>query len=410
MSLTTAELAPAPSHVPPALVWNHSLRDYASRTDDPYVAMSGELHSGPDIRWCPKMMGERPGWLITRHALVDEIYMNTKDFSSSAASDLTDLLEVDWLLNPVEIDPPMHRVYRGVLQPWFQPSAINRLDASMREGCRILIDQFADKGYCEFSEDFALKFPSQVFLNLMGLPLDMMDQFLAWEGLIMRGNTMEERLGAIRAVHDYLVIAMQEKKRNPGDGDLGSFIATATIEGRPITDGEMMGMAFLMYIGGLDTVASSLGWYFRHLAGDPALQRRLREDPAAIPGAMEEFLRAYSPNTIMRSVAHDIEFHGVPMRKGDYIGLAGWLAGRDDRVYADPHVIDFDRKQRHLTLGTGPHNCLGSHLARREIRIVFEEWFSRIGEFRIADGDASSFDPAAVWGVTHLPLQWNPGA
>src|SRR5690606_25701809 len=174
---------------------------------------------------------------------------NTRDFSSKAASDLTDLLEVDWLLNPVELDPPHHRTYRALLQPWFQPSAINRLDTSMRQGCRDLIDQFAAKGSCECIEDFALKFPSQVFLNLMALPLSMMDQFLAWEGLIMRGNTMEERLGAIRAVYDYLVVAMQEKKRNPGEGDLGSFVATATVEGRPITDDEMMGIAFLMYIG-----------------------------------------------------------------------------------------------------------------------------------------------------------------
>src|SRR5690606_16100051 len=136
----------------------------------------------------------------------------------------------------------------------------------------------------------------------------------------MRGNTMEERLGAIRAVYDYLVVAMQEKKRNPGEGDLGSFVATATVEGRPITDDEMMGIAFLMYIGGLDTVASSLGWYFNHLARDPALQRRMRDDPACIPAAGEEFLRAYSPNTIMRCVAENVEFHGVPMRKGDIIG------------------------------------------------------------------------------------------
>lgn len=396
-----------PPHVPAELVWPHSVREFAATTQDPYVELASELHAGPAVRWSPAFNIGRPGWLVTRHDLVNEVFMNTDDFSSSGASDLTDMLGVDWLLNPVEIDPPRHRIYRNVLQPWFQPSAINRLEASMREGCRALIDGFADKGSCEFVSEFALQFPSQVFLNLMGLPLNMLDQFLEWEGLIMRGDTFEVRLGAVKSIMEYLTEAMAEKKRKPDGQDLGTFIANATIEGRPINEGEVHGMALLMYIGGLDTVASSLSWYFRRLAVEPALQQRLRDEPACIPSAVEEFLRAYSPTTIMRTVARDVEFHGVTMKAGDNLGLPGWLAGRDEREFPDPHRIDFDRKQRHLTLGTGPHNCLGSHLARREIRIVFEEWFSRIGQFGIAEGDVAEFDAAAVWTVTRLPLAWD---
>ena len=408
MSELSAPPAPAiPPHVPAELVWNHGLRDFASRTDDPYRALSRELHSGPDIRWSPVMMNARPGWIVTRHALVEEIYKNTTDFSNSGASDLNELLAANWVMTPVELDPQLHKTYRTLLQPWFQPSAIARLEQRMREGARALIDQFADRGSCEFIGEFALQFPSQVFLNLMGMPLEMLDQFLEWEGLLMRGENNEVRMGALIAIVNYLEQAMREKRGKPAQDDLGSFIANCTVEGRPVTDDEVMGMAVLMYVGGLDTVASSMGWYFRHLAGEPALQQRLREDPACIPAAAEEFLRAYSPNTIMRTVARDIDFHGVPMRVGDFVGLAGWAAGRDDRVYADPHRIDFDRGQRHVTLGTGVHNCLGSHLARREIRILFEEWFSRIGTFRLAPGAESSFDPAAVWAVTSLPLVWD---
>ena len=396
-----------PAHVPAELVWNHVLRDFASQTDDPFVAMSRELHAGPDMRWSPMMMPGRAGWIVTRHALIDEIYKNTDDFSSSAASDLNELVNASWVLVPVELDPPRHKIYRNLLQPWFQPSAVARLEQRMRTGARALIDQFADKGQCEFIGDFALQFPSQVFLNLMGLPLEMLDQFLEWEGELMRGLTMEARVGAVISIVDYLTKAMHEKRRSPGTDDLGSFIANCTIEGRPVTDDEMLGMAVLMYIGGLDTVASSMGWYFRHLAGAPELQQRLRDEPACVTGAMEEFLRAFSPNTIMRRAARDVEFHGVSIREGDFVGLAGWMAGRDDRVYPDPHRIDFDRHQRHLTLGTGVHNCLGSHLARREIRILFEDWFSRLGNFRISPGEQVTFDPASVWAVTHLPLSWD---
>jgi len=399
--------AERPTHVPEALVWNHSVRDFAATLQDPHREMAEEFHAGPDIRWSPRMQVNRAGWIITRHELLNEIYQNTVDFSSSGASDLTDMLGVDWLLNPVELDPPLHKPYRALLQPWFQPSAVNRLDAAMRAGCRSLIDGFADKGRCDFIADFSLQFPSQVFLNLMGLPLGMIDQFLHWEGLIMRATDPAERLGALKDIVAYLEEAMAGKKGRPSDEDLGAYIANLSVEGRPITDGEMMGMALLMYIGGLDTVASSMSWYFRYLAGDQALQNRLRDDRACIPRAVEEFLRAFSPNTIMRMVAQDVEFHGVPMRRGDFIGLAGWLGGRDERVYPDPHRIDIDRAQRHLTLGTGPHNCLGSHLARREIRILFEEWFARLPNFRVPEGETAEFDAAAVWSVTRLPLVWD---
>ena len=402
-----APVTQLPENVPAELVWNHNLAAFAeSRNEDPFIEVSEELHAGPDIRWTANAHMGRPAWVMTRYTLMEEVMQRADVFSSTAASDFTDMLGVSWRQNPLEIDPPRHMGFRQVLQPWFQPSAVNKLEDMVRADCRALLDTLADRNSCDFMGDFAQLFPSNVFLRVMGLPLEMRDQFLAWEHKLMRGDGME-RLEALRTVVAYLMDYMREKRRNPTEGDLASHIATAQVDGRLMEEGDMFGMALVLYVGGLDTVASSLGWYFRHLAGDPALQQRLRDDPASIPLAVDEFLRAFGITSQLREVTRDIEFHGVQLRAHDLVCIPTFLASRDDRVYGDPHKIDIDRKARFLTLATGPHNCLGSHLAKREIRIVLEEWLSRFRNIRITEGESATWHNQGVWGVSHLPLSWD---
>ena len=399
-----------PGHVPPELVWDGNLSAFAEAHANPYVAMSEEFHAGPDIRWVTNLMHGRPGWFLTRQDLQTEIFLAPQDFSSRRAADLSDLLGVAWRMIPNEKDPPEHMMFRQVLQPWFQPSAVNRLEAGMRDACRALLDKFADKGGCDFCEDFGLLFPSRIFLQLMGLPYSQLGQFLAWEHQIVRGETPEARIGALRSVLAYLTDTMIEKRRAPTEGDLASHVATAKVKGRLLTEDEMMGMALVLYVGGLDTVASSVGWYLMHLARDPELQTRLREQPELIPAAVEELLRAHGVTITMREVTRDLAFHDIQMRAGDTVGLPQFLASRDARAYPDPHRIDLDRKARHITLATGPHNCLGAHLARREIKIVLEEWLARFHDIRIPDESAIAWQAPGVWGVTRLPLAWDLAA
>jgi len=184
----------APAHVPAELAWDHSLAEFTSELDDPFLAAS-RLLDGPPLFWARDALHGRPGWVIARHDLLKQAFLDWERFSSAGDRDLATMLGVDWDLNPVRIDPPMHTIYRKVLTPFFTPKAVAHMEAGVRETCDELIARFADRGGCDFVKDFAVPFPSIIFLRLMGLPLDMMEQFFGWEqdawpasGLVPLGN------------------------------------------------------------------------------------------------------------------------------------------------------------------------------------------------------------------------------
>ncbi|MBB4632007.1 cytochrome P450 [Sphingosinicella soli] len=394
-----------PAHVPSELFWDHDIDVFAAQGDDPFL-VAGRLHDGPDIMWARGAFVGQPAWLLTRFDHINEVFMDARRFSSAEFSTVAGLLAVDWRLNPLEIDPPHHFAYRQVLQPWFTPKAINKLEDMVRSIARELIAEFENSGRCEFVEQFASLFPSYVFLELMGMPRSRLPEFLQWEHKFTRGDTVEVKIAAARNIMHYLEGYAEERRAAPGD-DLVSAIVTAKIGDRLLTHGEVMGMCMVLYLGGLDTVMSSLGWYFRHLASDQELQRRLREDPSLIPAAVDELLRAFGVTGTMRVVTEDLDFHGVAMKKGDWVTIPTYLAGRDPKKYPDPHVIDIGRKTRNLTLATGVHNCLGIHLAKREIKVVLEEWLPRFLNIRVPDGEKVEWHTGAVWGVDRLPLTWD---
>ena len=214
---------------------------------------------------------------------------------------------------------------------------------------------------------------------------------------------MAVRAWGARSILHYLEGHVEQRQREPRK-DLMTAIINGQVKGRPLNHGEILGMVMTLYFGGLDTVLSSLGWYFRHLATDQALQTRLRDNPDDIPAAADELLRAFGVVGTHRVVVEDMEFHGLNLKKGEIVMVPGWLASRDEREYPDPHKIDPDRKARHLTLATGVHNCLGAHLARREIKIVLEEWLSSFQSIRIAPGKPQTWDATGVWAMTELWL------
>ena len=397
-------LAARPDHVPEALFWPHDIESFAAEGEDPFLSLA-RLHDGPDIVWSPDIGRGRAGWILTRFDALQDAYRNPNLFSRAETSELSRMVGEDWRLNPLEIEPPHHAAYRQVLQPAFQPRAIAALDDKVRAIAGELIDRFEDRDGCEFVADFASQFPSYVFMALMGLPRDDLPQLLEWENAFMRGPDFEARAAAARRIVGYLKRQMAEREETPRD-DLISTILAARIDGRPLDYNERMGMCFVLYAGGLDTVASSLGWHLRHLARDPDLQRRLQENPADIAAAADELLRAFGVVASHRYVTADVDFHGVAMKRGDFVVMSTHLAGRDPRRYADPHRIDIDRHDLHLTLGAGVHNCLGMHLARREIRIVLEEFTRRFSNIRIPDGAPVDWHTRNILGVKHMPLEW----
>jgi len=404
MSTMHASDGAIPDHVPAERVWQHNIDEFNRELDDPYLAAS-RLHDGPDIFWARNVVMGQPGWILTRHALIQEVFIDAARFSSERNN--LAFLGVSWKLNPLEYDPPEHHTYRRILNPYFGPSAVSKLDVPVREVCDSLIAEFADRGACEFVTDFAEKFPSYVFLDLMGMPREMLPQFLGWERDLLRSTDPVTRVSAMKAVLHYLEGFVAEQRKQPSSELMRGIYAARLADGRPLDEGEILGMCYLFYIGGLDTVYSSLGWILRHLASDAPLQQRLRDNPQDIPHAIEEFLRAYPVATPHRTVKEDLVFHGVFMRKGDNVLLPTYLSGRDPLAFENPHVVDIDRRARHIAFGTGPHACLGNHLARRELKTVIEAFLSRFRNIRIPAGERYAYHTGSVFGVDRLPLEWD---
>lgn len=403
--MSHAEAIPAanvPSHVPPELVWDGHFDAFTAEGEDPWQAIN-RFHDGPGIFWATDASFGRPGWVLTRHNLINEAFIDFEHFSAERPGLIADLLGEPVLLNPIEIDPPRHHHYRRILNPYFTPNAVKGYDEPVRQVCRELIARFAEKGECEFIDEFAVPFPSYVFLDLMGMPRDRLDQFMEWQNMLWRSPVPMKRVEAARSIYAYLKEHMERQKANPTNEFLKAMV-NGEIEGRPIDYYELMGMFYVLYVGGLDTVYSTIGWVMRHLAMHPELQRRLRADPSLLPQAVEEFCRAYSVVITHRAVRDDYTFHGVRLQKGDEVHLPIMLADRDPAVFPNPDEVDIDRKARHITFGTGPHNCLGVHLAKREIRIVLEEFLKAFRSITIKPGEVYRFHTGRTFGIDYLPL------
>ncbi len=406
--MTIATLKPwAPGYVPAELAWDHSFAEFARELDDPFAA-AARLHDGPGIVWTRDAGFGNPGWLPTRHDIIRDVLIDFEHFSSARVNGATNqLLGVSWRLSPLEFDPPAHHAYRQILHPFFTPRAVNGLNEAVQESCDTLLAEFEERGSCEFIGEFASRFPAYIFLALLGMPRDRLPQFLEWEHALLRGSDNAERVVAARAILHYLEEFTEEQRQNPST-DLLKAIFSARIGDRPLNEGEILGMLYLLYIGGLDTVNSTLGWVVRHLAIDQLLQGRLRARPEDIPLAVEELSRIYAIAMASRTVTADFEFRGVPMRRGDHVLIVTSLANRDPRAFEDPHKVDIDRRVRNsLSFATGPHICLGVHLAKREIRIVIEAVLARLQNLRIPEGESYEFHTRSGFGIDRLPLAWD---
>jgi cytochrome P450 len=396
-----------PQHVPADLAWDHDYNAFtAAGGDDPFRAL-GQLHAGPPMLWARRIDPRHAGWLPTRHALIREILADAERFSSAGDEPFMRAIGLDWRLIPLEYDPPDHHLYRKALEPFFSPSAVNELEGAVRNVCAELIDGFASLDGCEFIGEFAEKFPSYVFLDIMGMPREQLPQFLEWERGMLRPESPAQQVAAMTAILRYLETFVRGQRTSPASALMRSLAAARFNDERPLSDREILSICYVMYIGGLDTVYSTLGWIMWHLARDAALQDRLRDRPEDMTNAIEELLRAFSVTGSQRRVACDMDFHGVRLRAGDRVLIALALAGRDPLAYPDPHAVDIDRPVRHLAFGTGAHTCLGLRLAKREIRIVLEAFLSRFRRIRIPAGEGCRFHTGVVIGMDRLPLEWN---
>jgi cytochrome P450 len=355
-------------------------------------------------------------WVFTRHDAVQDVYKRQDLFSSESITAWEPNPEYRFI--PTQVDAPDHVKYRRVVNPWFSPRAMDDAEGLVRDICRRYVAQIAPDGGCDFVSTFAMQYPTEVFLAVIGADQTMTEQFVSWVEDFFKGfggdpDGVEPMNNAVKMIRGYWedVIAQRRADPAPGGGDLVSHLLQSSFDDRLLTDGEILDMLEVLVLAGLDTTRGSMGYIWRHLADHPEHRRRLIAEPELVPYFVEEALRFYPiifGNS--RKVLHDAEFHGVQLKKGDMVyGLVGG-ANRDPRHFESAGEFVIDRKKNnHFGFASGPHRCLGMHLARRELQVAVEEWLKVIPDFHVATEETlMERGGASMLTLLELPLAWEP--
>ncbi|HTZ70330.1 MAG TPA: cytochrome P450 [Acetobacteraceae bacterium] len=388
-----------PAHVPPSLVRDFNYFDMRGESD--LYAHFRKWQDEADIFYSPHFGGH---WVLTRFDDLEYVLNNAADFSSRHQTTPPN----PTLVTMIEHDDPLHRDFRNILQPYFSPRNIAGLEQVARELTISLIDGFYARGACEFTTEFALKMPIIIVMNLCELPQDDTPYLLAVVDELTRSGDAAKQEIAFGQLYGYLAEKIiPPRVANPGSDVISAIIQGKVAGGRSPTPEEVLGLAGLLVIGGLDTVASLLGLVTLYLARNPAQRRRLIEAPAILGPAIEELMRRHHVANVARVVTRDLDYKGTAMRAGDIVLTATSFAGIDDRHYPDAMTVDFDRPdKRHMVFGHGPHHCIGSFLARTEMRVFLTEWLKRIPDFEVKAGEHPVSLPGKANRVQYLPLTW----
>ena len=318
-------------------------------------------------------------------------------------------------LIPLQIDPPDHKQYRRILDPIFAPKQMALLEDSVVDLVNRLIDRFIERGSCDLVEELSVPLPSEVFLTMLGLPLGDLPIFLEMKDGIVRaeGDDDDER-EASRAktgaeIYAYFDKVIDAREREPRHDLVSRFLATE-VDGVRLTRDEILDICYLFLIAGLDTVTSSLDCFFTYLVEHPEHRQEIIDEPSLVPSAVEELLRWETPvMATLRLAVENRELGGVEIQAGDQVAVLLGSANTDESVVERPDEVDFRRAvNKHLAFGGGIHRCLGSHLARLELRVVLREFHRRIPEYRFADGFEPQFTPG-VRAADRLQIVFPPG-
>jgi cytochrome P450 len=336
-------------------------------------------------------------WMLTSAEAVQLAYREAAMFSSAAMEGVHAGLPVRTI--PTAIDPPEHRPFRRLLDPMFAPRVVSAVDDELRRQVRELVSAIAAQGRCDVMGDIAARYPTSVFLAMFGLPLGDRDQLLEWVSTMVEqthrsgDEARELSEGASWALYHYMEQRIEEKRAAPGDDMLSQIVTLEGDEAWPLAD--VIGFCINLTAAGLDTVTAAIGSALLYLARDPQLRRRVQDDDGAAIAFLEEILRLEPPAPMFpRLLTRDVEIDGVAIAAGSTVMINVATANRDPRVYEDPDRLDLDRSELgHFTFGRGIHRCLGSHLARRELRLVLEEFHRQIPDYAVAP----DFEPRVEW-------------
>ena len=336
------------------------------------------------------------GVIVCSRSGVDEVLSNPDAFSSGvSAHDL----KTKRPLIPLQVDPPDHRKYRKILDRLFAPQRMKLLEDSTTQLVNDLIDRFMDDREIDFSKQFSTPFPSQVFLGIFGLPMGELPRFLKMkDGVIRPDQVVGHEFGhpdteayqqqTADSIYTYFDHVIAQRRTGDEREDLISHLLHTEADGTPLSDEEILDTCFLFLIAGLDTVTASLDCLFGYLCDHPDARRKMADDPEAIPSMVEELLRWETPVMGCARVAtRDLEIGDFAIDKGEQVMALLGAANLDHSEFSDAETLVWKRDvNRHLAFGGGIHRCLGSHLARLELRVALREWHRRIPEYSVKPG------------------------
>jgi cytochrome P450 len=402
----------------------HTQEEAAENHDNAFAHMQDLFNMAePQPRY--KQMIEQGGFvrpmdgfaMVFSRDLADFVLRHHELFSSQVEMNLGNVRP----LIPLNVDPPDHSKYRKLLDPLFAPKQMEAQEADITARVNHFVDMFIDRGECNFSDEFAELFPSAVFLGLMGLPWEELDTFLRLRDGILRPQKTDpdalldpaKRNAVMSAtgkeVYDYFNAMLDERERHPTDDILTHFI-TAEMDGEKLTRDDILDICFLFLIAGLDTVSDTLTCSYAFLATHPEHRQQIVNDPSLIPNAVEELLRWESPvpSGVPRIATQDTELpNGEKLTAGTAVMISYGAANVDPSEFGDAFDVRFDRDvNRHIAFGGGVHRCLGSHLARRELRVTLREWHRRIPEYSIKPGHEDLVYEPGLRYVQNLMLTW----
>jgi cytochrome P450 len=383
---------------------------------DVFQARAAELREKGPVVYSPAYGGH---WIVTRYEEAHQVLRDPGTFSSYP-NNLVDLGQGQPQL-PLELDPPQHGYYRNALQPLFSAQRMHELEPSIRQVVSDLIDGFAGKGKAEFIADFAHEVPARVFLTLMGWPVSDGPMFTEMTDIALTGipgGTAEEsdraRAEAAAKMFAYFGAIVQKVRagEESSEGITAQIINTPVEMGsetRLLTEEELSKMFFLLLIAGLHTVQGSLAWGIIHLSANPDQRQEILDDPDLIPSMVEEILRIDAAVSMGRRATRDVELGGVQIKEGDKVLMLLSSVNRDEGEFEEADQLKGDRfPNRHLAFGAGPHRCIGSHLARIELKLAFEELHARIPDYELIAEDPPVMHASQVRGCVRLPITFTP--
>ena len=378
----------------------------------------------PGFEFYGELEGLRtPGaWFVGRHAPILEVSRNPQIYSSASGVTINDFPPEfnEYFNSIIAMDDPRHARLRRLVSAGFTPRMLARLEDSVQDQARLIVDRVCERGGCDFVTDVAARLPLRIVCDLMGIPASQYDFVFEQSNVILGAGDEEyvpdfgDLITAILTAGGALAQLMDdvaESKVGVDSDDLTSILVNAEVDGERLTRAELASFFILLVIAGNETTRNAISWGLVYLTDHPDQRRIWLDDFEGVAhSAVEEIVRIASPVTYMRRTALcDTELEGQKIDEGDMVVLNYLCANRDESLFDDPLAFDVRRDPNpHIGFGgPGPHFCLGAHLARREIKVMFRELFSRIGDIRTT-GEPDLLASSFIHGIKHLPAEFTP--